>query len=138
MIETLSAIDFIAATVSRTAAPVSSASFAPFTAIDSVCLLFCAFWAMEAFICSRLLVVSWTAAACWLLPAETDWAVEESWPAADESAPAAERTWLMTSTSRATILEKAIPKASASERGLTSTLRSPPAIRSAVATIDLR
>ena len=41
---------------------------------EEVWRLLSALWPMEALICSRLAVVSWTAAACWLFPEETAWA----------------------------------------------------------------
>ena len=136
MIEIFSAIDFIASTVSRTALPLSSASRDPFFAIDSVCLLLSAFCAIDAFICSRLAVVSCTAAACWLLPDDTDCAVDETCPAAVASEPAAVRTSPMISTRRPIIRDKACPSVSRSLRGMTVTPRSPAAMADAAETID--
>ncbi|NIL96720.1 MAG: hypothetical protein GTO62_06165 [Planctomycetales bacterium] len=58
----------MASTVSRTALPLSSASFDPRSAISSIWRLFSEFWVTEAFISSRLAVVCSTDAACSLVP----------------------------------------------------------------------
>src|SRR5258707_15052944 len=106
MIEIFWAIDFIASTVSFTALPLSSASREPFMAIDSVWRLLSAFCEIEAFICSRLAVVSCTAAACWLLPDDTDCAVDDTCPAAGASDVAAERTSPLVAGGGAIIFER--------------------------------
>ena len=49
------------------------------------------FWAIDAVICSRLEVVSSTAAACSLVPWDSPWAVAETCPEADDSEVAPER-----------------------------------------------
>jgi hypothetical protein len=45
----------------------------------SICLEFSAFCAIDAFICSRLDVVSSTDAACSLVPRDKVWAEAETW-----------------------------------------------------------
>ena len=78
MIEMRSAIERIAATVSTTARPLSSACSACRLAIDSVWRLFSAFWVMLVPISSRAEVVSSTDAACSPVPCERFWAVLET------------------------------------------------------------
>ena len=68
MMEVFSAMEPMAATVSFTARPLSSASLAPCTAICSICRPWPRFWVMLAVICSRLEVVSSKPLACSLLP----------------------------------------------------------------------
>jgi len=53
-----------------TALPLSSAARAPLVAACSTCRLLSAFWLMDAFICSRLELISSTDAACSLVPCE--------------------------------------------------------------------
>ena len=72
MMPTLSAIDFIAATVWPTAWPPSAASLADLLAMPSVTFAFSVFWVMEAVICSIEALVSSTLAAC----SEADWLID--------------------------------------------------------------
>jgi hypothetical protein len=71
MIPIRSAIERMAATVSTTALPLSSACSACSFAIASVWRLFSAFWVMDPSISSRAEVVSSTDAACSPVPWES-------------------------------------------------------------------
>ncbi len=89
--------------VSITVLPLASASPAPFTAICSICRLLSAFCDMEALICSRLDVVSWTEAACALVPWDNVCDEDATWLAAAEMAPVAPRTSPITCPRRSDI-----------------------------------
>ena len=92
MMDTRSAMERIAVTVSCTDRPLSSASRAPLTAICSFWRLLSAFCEIDALISSRLEVVSSTDAACSAVPCERDWEVAETCPAAAARASAPART----------------------------------------------
>jgi hypothetical protein len=93
MMPILSAIDFMASTVARTASPPSAASFAALLAMPSVTLAFSVFWLIEALICSIEALVSSRLAACSLAPCESDCEVALTCseaadsPSAEPSAP---------------------------------------------------
>ena len=78
MMEIFSAMVFMALADSVTALPDSSTSLAPLSAICSIWREFAAFCLMEAFICSKLAVVSSTDAACSLVPREKTCAEAET------------------------------------------------------------
>ena len=134
MIDTFSAIDFIAATVSRTAEPLSSPSLTPLDAICSIWRLLSAFCEIEAFICSMFEVVSCTLAACSLVPRDRLCVVADTWPEADARLAAPVRTSDTTSSSFASMVPSASATWPTSSLRLRSTRvdRSPAAMRSAV------
>src|SRR5581483_4242068 len=76
--------------------------FVDCAAMRSICRLFSAFWVIEAFICSRLALVSSTEAACSLVPWESDWADEETWYDAADTASVTELTCAITPSSVST------------------------------------
>ncbi len=140
MIETFSAISFMAETVCRTVRPLSSASLAPLTAICSVWRLFSAFCEMEALICSRLEVVSSTEAACSLVPCESVCEVAETCPAAEARALAPLRTSPMMRARLSPMSRMAESSRPISSLRLTSmrSVRSPWAMRWAACSVTAR
>ncbi len=137
MIEIFSAIARMAVTVSITAAPLSWPSLAPFTAVCSSARLLSAFLAIEALICSRLDVVSSTAAACSLVPCDSVCDVDDTCEAAEPSALAPERTSPITCDNLAIMFWSAVPSASFTDCGVTVPVRSPCAMRTAASTFSL-
>ena len=76
-----------------TEAALSSASFAPWSAICSIWRLFSAFWVIDALICSSEDVVSSTEAACSLVPCDTTCAEADTWLEAESTCPETATTW---------------------------------------------
>ncbi len=130
-IEICSAITRMASTVSRTAVALPSASRAPRTAVCSVSRLLAALRVIDALICSRLDVVSSTAAACSLVPCDSACDVAEICTDAAVNAPAPALTSPITCDNRSSICARALPSVSREERGCTATVRSPAATRAA-------
>ena len=136
--EILSAISFIASTVSFTAWAPCLASSEPLTAICSVSLLLVTFCVMDELICSRLAVVCSTVAACSLVPWDRFWASAETWAAAADTQPAPWRISAMTCEGFTPMASRELPRRARTERGLARAERSPEAMRSATEAISCR
>src|SRR5574341_128388 len=92
MMEIFSSIFFIADTDSVTALPLSSISLAPLRAICAMTRLLSEFCVIEAFICSRLEVVSSTEAACSEVLSDNKLAAADTWVDAEETRLAVDLT----------------------------------------------
>ncbi len=128
----LSAIDFIASTVARTASPPSLASLADLLAMPSVTRAFSVFCPIEADICSIEAVVSSRLAACSDEPCASDCEVALTSSEAADSESAAARTLPTVCDRLPTMHCIAYSRLDWSPlRSCTSTVRSPPATRCA-------
>ncbi len=129
MMPILSAICFIAWTMSRTARPPSTASLAALPAMLSVIFALSVFCAMEADICSTEAPVSSTLAACSVAAWLSDCEVALTSSEAEDSESAALRTSVITARRRSAMFCMEASRAPVSSLLSTwmSTLRSPSA-----------
>ncbi len=131
-----SAMVCIASTARLTASPLASASLADWRAIFSVWLALSALCLILAAICSIEAEASSAAAACSVAPWLTCSAADDSSWLPEETLSDALRASLITPRRRSIIRSRARPRVSRSDRGLTSTVRSPSAIWSAAPAVS--
>jgi hypothetical protein len=105
---------------------------------SATCFAFCALTSVVCFTSSTVVVVSLTAVEVSAAP-EVNCDTEAMISLPDDASTLTPSTisWICR-RSVATIVEKALPRASASERGVASTVRSPAAIFCAICALSLR